>query len=97
MQGQDWSVIETHPFVLKLGTKVRGRYARAEDALKRAAHMGRNASVFHVAVLYRNLDGAELVLSRKDRARGASSHLKGMSHTVLRHRVPCGVSEHRIY
>lgn len=88
---------ETHPFVVKVGDRVCGMYRRGDDAHKAARHMGPRAAVYHLALHYRNLDGAEVQVVRTDRARGATAHLNGSTLRTVRQRVVCGMSEERVY
>lgn len=88
--------IETHPFVVRVGGKLTGMYQRGDDAWKALRSMGPRATLHHLGIHTRVLEGAEITRVVSDKAKNQNQRIAGKTSFVQRFRVVCGVSEKRI-
>ena len=88
--------LEGAPYVIKVGDRVTGMFAKREQAAYVASRMGSRATLYHVGARYAWVEGATMVLPRSDRAQGPSSVLAGQGSKTVRHRVVVGYDEQRI-
>lgn len=88
--------LEGSPYVVKVGERVCGIFAKREQAANVVTRMGTRAQLYHVGARYAWVEGATMVLPRSDRARGPSSVLAGQGTKTVRHRVIVGYDEQRI-
>jgi hypothetical protein len=84
-------------FVLKIAGKVVSEpYVKRGEAID-AARRRKGAEVWYVATEWREDPDKRQILPEKDRAKGPSAHLKGMRSKTVRHYVPCGVEQARVF
>lgn len=80
--------LATCPYVLAVRGKVLGAYQRFDDAKGRAVHCGRDAEIYHVGWTHKRLEGADVQVTRSDKAVGPSAHLHGSTLRTVHQRVP---------
>lgn len=80
--------IDTHPYVVKLGERIIGMFARREHAARTVASMGPKATLWHVGLTYRKIGYMDQLISAAGRPEHGSK--------VLSHRTVTGMSEQRI-
>ena len=83
-------------FEVRVAGKVRLSTDQRERALL-SARAHRNAEVWCVTTFGRKIEGSDMILPEKDRARNASSHLKGTRSKFVSMRAYDRAVEARIY
>ena len=95
--------LESHPYQIRRAGKLCGTFARGDEAMRRAQHMGPAAEVWHVGPKYQVLDYMTQSLVRSDRAKAVKGGMssgtayRGQTTKIVTHRKVVGIVERRVH